>query len=322
MGFLSLIIALLLEQVRPLQNNNVAYNAVRGLSRSLERNFNAGESQHGVLAWLILVVPVTIGTWLVFFLLVRVHVFLGLGWDVLVLYLTLGFRQFSHFYTDIQLALANNDLAEARRLLTDWRGRATPGFSAAELNLSEISRIAIEEALLASHRHVFGVFFWFVVLPGPSGAVLYRLADYLARAWRARDLLRDDVVESGEPFGRFAHKAFWVVDWLPVRLTAVGFAIVGNFEDAVFAWRNHASQWQDGSRGIILASGSGALGVRLGDAHSFGSARATEFETVSESIPGVEASPAAMRSAVGLVWRSLILWLVLLFLLSAAGLFG
>jgi adenosylcobinamide-phosphate synthase len=186
----------------------------------------------------------------------------------------------------------------------------------------EISRLAIEEALLASHRHVFGVFFWFVVMPGPSGAVLYRLADYLARAWDLPDGTRDEPDSVNEPFGRFARRAFWLIDWLPVRLTAVGFAIVGDFEDAVFAWRNHAGQWRDTSRGIILASGSGALGVRLGDAQSFQSARAENGELVSESIPGVEANPSAMRSAVGLVWRSLVLWLVLLFLLSAAGLFG
>ncbi len=328
MGFLSLIIALLLEQARPLQNNNFAYNAVRGISRSLDSNFNAGESGQGVLAWLILVVPLTLGSWGIFFLLARVHVFLGLAWDVAVLYLTLGFRQFSHYYTDIQMALANNDLAEARDLLAQWRGRVSAGFSAAELDLSDVSRLAIEEALLASHRHVFGVLFWFVVLPGPSGAVLYRLADYLARAWNRPDAARDEIAEphstneAAEPFGRFAARAFWLVDWVPVRLTAIGFAIVGNFEDAVFAWRNHASQWRDGTRGIILASGAGALGVRLGDAQSFANARPVELDGVSESIPGVEASPAAMRSAVGLVWRSLVLWVVLLFLLSAAGLFG
>lgn len=325
MGFLSLIIALLIEQVRPLQNNNLAYSTVRAAARALDRNFNAGESQLGILAWLLIVVPLTLGTWAVFFLLVRLHVFLGLGWDVLVLYLTLGFRQFSHYYTDIQLAVANNDLAEARRLLTQWRGRGNPGFSAADLNLSEISRLAIEEALLASHRHVFGVFFWFVLLPGPSGAVLYRLADYLARAWNdTADARPDgpDEASAAEPFGRFARRAFWIIDWLPVRLTAVGFAVVGNFEDAVFAWRNHATQWRDASRGIILASGSGALGVRLGDAHSFQGGQTAGADTPAESIQGIDASPAAMRSAVGLVWRSLVLWLVLLFLLSAAGLLG
>ncbi len=39
-------------------------------------------------------------------------------------------------------------------------------------------------------------------------------------------------------------------------------------------------------------------------------------------MPGVDASPAALRSGVGLVWRSMLLWMLLLLLLSLAGLFG
>lgn len=321
MGFLSLIIALLVEQVRPLRPGNVVHNAVRTLAEGLERNFNAGEKQQGTIAWFVLVLPLTVGAWLVYFLLLRVHPFLGLAWNALVLYLTLGFRQFSHYYTDIQLALADNDLERARVLLSEWRGAATPG-PAADLVLSDICRLAIEEALVASHRHVFGVFFWFVVLPGPSGAVLYRLADHLARRWTT----------SGraplEPFGWFAQRAFQWIDFIPVRLTAIGFAIVGNFEDAVFCWRNHLQQWNDPSRGILLAAGTGALGVRLGPTARPAStsplvdSTTGTFDTAVDAMPGVEASPAALRSAVGLVWRSMLLWTLLLLLLSVAGLFG
>lgn len=337
MGFLSLIIALLVEQLRPLSSANVAYNAVRGTAEALERNFNAGERQQGVFAWFLLVAPLTILAWLIYFLIARAHPFLGLAWNALILYLTLGFRQFSHYYTDIQVALANNDLDTARRLLTEWKRASDPKFSAADLVLSDVCRLAIEEALVASHRHVFGVFFWFVVLPGPSGAVLYRLADYLARRWNAaptRAVTRDEATPESlvEPFGVFARHAFHWIDWIPVRMTAVGFAIVGNFEDAVFCWRNHVWQWADPSRGILLAAGTGALGVRLGPATrpAFEPAQrpgidpnATDaFDAFGDVMPGVDASPAALGSAVGLVWRSMLLWMILLLLLSVAGLFG
>jgi cobalamin biosynthesis protein CobD/CbiB len=47
-----------------------------------------------------------------------------------------------------------------------------------------VLRHVIEHALLAAHRHVFGVFFWFVLLSalglGPAGAVLYRMAEFAA----------------------------------------------------------------------------------------------------------------------------------------------
>ncbi len=331
MGLLSLIIALLVEQLRPLSSANVAYNAVRGTAEALERNFNAGEKQQGVLAWFVLVAPLTIFAWVIYYLLLRVHPFLGLAWNALIVYLTLGFRQFSHYYTDIQLALADNDLDRARALLTEWKRASDPKFSGADLVLSDICRLAIEEALVASHRHVFGVFFWFVILPGPAGAVLYRLADYLARRWNQPAPGANDAALL-EPFGLFAQRAFQWIDWLPVRLSAIGFAIVGNFEDAVFCWRNHLQQWADPSRGILLAAGSGALGVRLGPtarnlpeapaASAIDPVASTIPDPAAEMMPGVEASPAALQSAVGLVWRSMLLWMMLLLLLSVAGLFG
>ena len=330
MGFLSLIIALLVEQVRPLRSNNVAHDAVRAASELIERNFNAGERQHGVLAWIVVVVPPTLAAWVIYYLLIRAHPFLGLAWNALVLYLTLGFRQFSHYYTDIQVALADNDLDRARALLTEWKRDGDPSFSGADLALSDICRLAIEEALIASHRHVFGVFFWFVLMPGPSGAVLYRLADFLSRRWNPS--IRNGPVNSAppEPFGLFAQRAFQWIDWLPVRLTAIGFAVVGNFEDAVFSWRNYARQWSDPSRGILLAAGTGALGVRLGPMARAASESSTPTidptasgdDPGSDAILGVEASPAALRSGVGLVWRSMLLWMLLLLLLSLAGLFG
>ena len=49
---------------------------------------------------------------------------------------------------------------------------------------------------------------------------------------------------------------------------------------------------------------------------------ATGYDAASDAMPGVDASPAALQSAVGLVWRSMLLWTLLLLLLSVAGLFG
>ena len=67
---------------------------------------------------------------------------------------------------------------------------------------------------------------------------MYRVAEYLARAWNEPEHMRN------EAFGQFAARAFYWIDWMPVRLTAVAFAVVGNFEDAIYAWRNFAHRWQ------------------------------------------------------------------------------
>ena len=119
-------------------------------------------------------------------------------------------------------------------------------------------------------------------------------------------------------FGQFAAAAFRVIDWVPARLTAVGFAIVGDFEGALYCWRQIATStqaWAMSSRTLILGAAGGALGFRvLTDSES-----ARLFDEPGLEGAGLsEPDPRAMRSAVGLVWRALVLWMILLLLLTAA----
>jgi adenosylcobinamide-phosphate synthase len=210
----------------------------------------------------------------------------------------------------------------ARTLLAEWSKLDT-----IDMDAAEISRIAVEQALVTTHRHVFGVFFWFLMPLGPAGAVLYRVAEYLSRAWNEPEHMRN------EAFGRFAAKAFYWIDWIPVRLTAAAFAVVGNFEDAIYAWRNFASRWQDEAVGIILSAGGGAMGVRLGNpaekAIAVLPADAATVDSMvgssngeTDALPGEEPTVRALQSTVGLVWRALLLWMMLLLLLSIAVWFG
>ena len=110
---------------------------------------------------------------------------LALGVNVVVLYLTLGFRQFSHYFTDIRDALQRGDEVEARHLLGQWRH-----LDASELPRTELLRHVLEHSLLAAHRHVFGVFFCFIVFSalglGPAGAVLYRMVNLPAATGPSR----------------------------------------------------------------------------------------------------------------------------------------
>jgi len=303
MGLISLIAALLLEQWRPLADRRYLYSQVARYANFLEHQFNAGEAQHGVVAWLVAVLPPVLLAWLVHALLFRWSPLFALAFNVLALYLTMGFRQFSHYFTDIHLALKQDDLARARELLAAWRGH-----NCGELSREEVARLTIEEALAASHRHVFAVVFWFVLLPGPSGSILYRLAYFLRRRWSASET--PELVQ----FGRFAKQTFDTLDWLPVRFTAAAFAVVGDFEDAIFCWRTQAARWSDPALGIVLAAGAGAIGVRLGNPVVI---QGTVVERPELGL-GEEADAGFFDSAIGLVWRSLVLWLLMLLLLGVA----
>lgn len=271
----------------------------------LERQFNAGESHHGVIAWSLAIVPAVLCIWLVYWLAIHVSPLAALVLNVLTLYVTMGFRQFSHYFTAIQVALKEDDLARARNLLEEWRGS-----SCGNIGREEIVRLSIEGALTASHRHVFAVIFWFVVLPGPSGAVLYRLASFLDKAWAGERLREGDLGR----FGKFAHDAFEFLDWLPVRITAASFAVVGDFEDAVYCWRTQASRWKDRALGIVLATGAGALGVRLGMPLEING----DVEDRPDLGVGEYADSGFLDSTVGLIWRALVLYLLMLLIIGVA----
>ena len=314
MTFFSILCALLIEQLKPLRADNQVYGGIKTLAMRVEGWFNAGEPKNGRMGWilmmLVLVLPVAIVYWVLQY---YGLVFLAFAWNVIVVYLTLGFRHYSHYFTSIQLALNQGDEATARSLLAEWTRLDTVGMDA-----QEIARIAVEKSLITTHRSVFGVFFWFLMPGGPACAVLYRVSEYLARAWNEPEHMRN------EAFGQFATRAFYWIDWIPVRLTAIAFAVVGNFEDAIYAWRNFANRWSDESRGIILAAGGGAMGVRLGTPQENAPqllpadvATVDLSDVEADVLPGEEPSLRALQSTVGLVWRALILWMILLLLLSS-----
>jgi adenosylcobinamide-phosphate synthase len=318
MTFLSILFALLLEQLKPLRADNPVYIAVKRLAARMEASFNAGQESNGRVAWILTMLALLVPVLLLYWLCVRIGPFAALAANVVAVYMTLGFRHYSHYFTSIQLALSSGDEQGGRQLLAEWTGQDTAG-----MHVTDISRIAVEHALVSTHRNVFGVFFWFLLPLGPAGAILYRVAEYLARAWNEPEEMHN------EAFGRFAAKAFYCLDWIPARLTAIAFAVVGNFEDAIYTWRNFAHRWEDRAVGIILCAGGGAMGLRLGtgkeSAASMPAADAAAIDVISvepETPPGEEASARALQSTVGLVWRALLLWMLLLLLLSLAAWLG
>lgn len=311
MSLLSLITAFLLEQIHPLATRKYLFTWMNLYVNFFQHHFNAGEHKHGKIAWLTAMSLPLLSVSLAYWLLMGIHpLFAWLG-CVLVLYLTMGFRRFSHYFTHIQKALRQGDLDGARTLLGEWTAK-----SCRELSAEEVARVTIEQALLASHRNVFGVVTWFVIFMllglGPVGAILYRLGLFLNARWGSKNS------EGFGDFGEFARQAYRVMEWLPLRLTAITFAVVGDFEDTVYCWRTQAKNWPDPEAGIVLASGAGALGVRLGLTIVQDSSPVYRPEIGMDEEAGVD----FMQSAVGLVWRALVFWMVLLLLLSLARLVG
>jgi len=89
--------------------------------------------------------------------------------------------------------------------------------------------------------------------------------------------------------------------------------------------------WRHANEGIILSAAAGAVGVRLGGdpPPGLGSERSRTFDTATAeaaaaegSTPGVPPQNAHLDSIVGLVWRSVVLWMLLVALLTLANVVG
>jgi adenosylcobinamide-phosphate synthase len=342
MSFLAVLLALIIEQARPLARGNWIHSAFRSWARWTSRSMDAGQPHHGWIAWTVAVVVPALLTLLIHWLLWSVSSLLAFLWSVAILYVTLGFRQFSHYFTDIRDALDDGDENTAREVLAQWRQ-----VDASDLPRSEIVRHVIEYSVLAAHRHVFGVLGWFSVLAalglGPAGAVLYRLSEFVARYWRYKSKSPAAAGDGASAALQSASNCAWgVIDYIPARVTALGFAVVGSFEDAIDAWRSYTQRFpadaplasQNRNDGVILAATSGAVNVRLGGqtlkpvfslntSQGFQSGGLdAEQPAATESTSGREPEIAHLRSIVGLVWRSVVLWMVLLALLTLARLLG
>ena len=158
--------------------------------------------------------------------------------------------------------------------------------------------------LVQTHERITGVLFWFIVL-GPIGAVLYRLA-------MEQDLRERLFPHADDPgFASAAYKLHGLLAWIPSRLTALGYAVIGSFTHALQAWQGEpgdedktADDEITDTVPIIPESHRLLRRVGLG---------ALQFED------GTPADIQSVRETFGLCSRSIIAWLTVLALLTLAG---
>ena len=299
MIFFSLLAALAIEHARPLRRPLRHYEYFAQFASLLREKLDGGEQLHGAIAWCIGVLPIVFLVWAIGDWLAGLNFLLGWAWGVGVLYLTMGLRYYSRIAQDIAAKLRAGQLDAARAALRDWRGA-----DADALTAGEVASAAIESLFLSSHRQTFGVLFWFVLL-GPAGAGLFRLASVLSGRRR----------EASPPFSGAADKIFHALNWLPLRLTALTYAVAGNFEDALYCWRTQMQAWPETEETLALAAGAGAMGVKLGKPLTVGG----QWQARGEIGLGDEPDADQIDSAISMIWRGLAAWLVLAMLFMLAG---
>ncbi|TMS56911.1 cobalamin biosynthesis protein [Imbroritus primus] len=261
----------------------------------------AGKIARGLLAWGLLILPPVIGTALLTIWLAAQAWWLAAVWQVLLLYLALGARSLAQHVAPIAVALRDGDLPAARQLTARIVSRDT-----ADADAAALAKAAVESTLENGNDAVFGALFWFLVGGAPA-VVLFRLANTLDAMWGYR-------TPRFLHFGRVAARLDDALNWLPARLTAFSYALLGNTRRALACWRTQAPQWSSPNAGPVMASGAGSLDVKLG-----GPAR---YHGMDEQRPPLGpqdvAAPDAddITRALALVRHALWLWLAVCVALS------
>jgi adenosylcobinamide-phosphate synthase len=259
----------------------------------IEQRFNAGGRgwrSHGVTGWFIAVVPLTV---LITFLSWLPYI----GWlvEIAALYSALGLRSLGEHVEPVAQALRADDLEEARRRVGYLVSRQT-----SELDATEVARAATESVLENGSDAVFAAIFWFAVLGAP-GVVLYRLSNTLDAMWGYRN-------ERFERFGWASAKIDDLLNYIPARLVALTYALLGNTRLALRCWRTQAPKWDSPNAGPVMASGAGALGVELGGAAIYHG----ELHQRPQLGEGVPADADSIDRGWQLVQRGVWLWLLIL----------
>lgn len=241
-----------------------------------------GNRLRGLAAWAMIVPPfVALAAW-------PAHPVL----DALLLWLALGGRSLGEHARAVAAPLAAGDLAAARERVGMIVSRDT-----SRLDEEGVAKAAVESVLENGNDAVFGALFWFFLFGG-AGALLFRLANTLDAMWGYKDDRRIH-------FGWAAARLDDLLNFVPARLTALTYAVLGHTQSALTCWRAQARAWASPNAGPVMAAGAGALKVGLGGT-------AIYHGRVEERPPlGAGAAPtvADIGRAVALVERGQWLWL-------------
>lgn len=120
---------------------------------------------------------------------------------------------------------------------------------------------AITQAIFAkANSSLLAVIFWFVVV-GLFGALLYRLTALMQRVAQRADSEFHDLEHA-------ANQWLGVLDWVPVRITALAYALAGNFTQCFTRWLTGAVSGFNQNRAFLLRCGLISLGANEEDAAS------------------------------------------------------
>lgn len=250
MNFLAILLALAAERLSPQGTALGELRLLRLLLQALKRLGRAADTV--ALPWLLTIAAVVLTVWLD-------TCFAGGLTQILfaggVLFLCLGPRDLSEDVLRLIAARQRGDATEVERLSRGLQSGPAP---------DESDRSLMGALFIQSHERLFGVLLWCMAL-GPAGAVAYRLASRLPR------LLTQLGFSANTQ--QAADQLHALAAWLPTRLAACLFALVGSMDDALKAWKNvgelnYSGAWRHHSWAVLAEVSAASLAMEEADGGS------------------------------------------------------
>ncbi len=251
----------------------------------------------GVWGWLLLVLPLA---GFVLWLQLQLSLYGYIVVSVVSLYLSVGWQSLRQHALAVVQGYNANGIEEARQQVSRIVSRDSDAMDEAA-----VARATIESVLENGSDAIFAPLFWFLLL-GPVGAVVYRLTNTLDAMWGYRNT-------------RFIHYG-WAsaniddaLNYIPARLTAVSYALLGNRSQAFHCWRTQARDCVSPNGGPVMCAGAGSLGIELGG----GAVYHGQWQSRTLMGKGDTAAIVDIERSVRLIDRTLLLWSLVI----SAGLF-
>lgn len=251
----------------------------------------------GLIGWALLVLPLVI---LLFCVMQE-----GLSNEtefvvgIVCLTFAIGTKSLTQHAKAVADAIRNSDIVLARKKIAMIVSRDTSNSDEDAINTA-----TIESVLENGSDAIFAAIFWFVVLGAP-GVVLYRLANTLDAMWGYR-------TERFNSFGWAAARIDDILNWLPARLTALSYALAGNVRSALSCWKSQARNWHGINPGVVMATGAGALNIKLGGTARYHGAMVERAELGCDNAPQV----TDIDRSIDLVYKSIFIWLLVIALVE------
>lgn len=176
--------------------------------------------------------------------------------DAVFLYLAMGHASLRQHAMAIMTPLSQGNLSLARKKVAWIVSRDTEG-----LDENSVCKATIESVLENGSDAIFAPIFWFVV-GGLPAVVIYRLSNTLDAMWGYK-------TERFLYFGRFSARMDDVLNYIPSRLVACSYALLGHTQQAFNCWRNQSALLKSPNAGVVMTAGAGALNVQLGGEASY-----------------------------------------------------